>query len=82
MSTSRIVLLYGAWLLAAGSVAVTLAVIVTEMLVVVGLVDRSSGAYGSSIGATTALLFIGIALVPFVFRRRFVVPSPEEVEER
>lgn len=82
MTTSRLVLMYVAWLLAAGSVAVTIAVIVTEVFVVLGFVDRSSGAYGSSLGVITALLFVVLAAVPFVFRRRFAPPSSEEVEDR
>jgi hypothetical protein len=72
--------MYGAWLLAAGSVAVTLAVIVTESFVVLGFVDRSSGAYGSSIGVVTAVVFAVLAAVPFVFRKRFVVSDGEKAD--
>lgn len=75
MSTSRLVLMYAAWILAAGSVAVTIAVIVTEVFVVLGLIDRSSGAYGSSLGFVTAGVFLALAAIPFVFRSRFTEVS-------
>jgi len=77
MTTSRLILMYVAWLLAAGSVAVTIAVLTTELFAAVGLVDRSGAGYGYSLGVMTAVLFVALAVVPFAFRDRFVGAEPE-----
>ena len=75
MTTPRLILMYGAWLLAAGSIAVTAAVIILEVLILVGVIDRSGDAYGLWLGLLTAGLFVVLAAVPFAFRGRFSVES-------
>lgn len=71
MSNLRLIAMYAAWVLAAGAIAVTVGVIVTELLSVVGLVDRFRSSYSRSLSLVTAIAFVGLALVPFIFRSRF-----------
>jgi hypothetical protein len=71
MSTSKLLMLYAAWLLAAGAIALTFAVVVTEVLSAIGLVDRSGSSYGISLNIVTAATFVALATIPFVFRTRF-----------
>jgi hypothetical protein len=79
MSTSKLLLLYTAWLLAAGAIALTLAVVVTEVLSAIGMVDRSDSTYGLSLNIVTAVTFAVLAAIPFVFRNRFdPVDEPTE----
>ncbi|MDA2980136.1 MAG: hypothetical protein O3B42_10325 [Actinomycetota bacterium] len=77
MTTSRLVLMFGAWLLAAGAVAVTVAVVVTEIFVVVGMVDRSGSSYRLMLNIVTGVTFVALAVIPFVFRNRFRIGSDE-----
>jgi hypothetical protein len=64
--------MFVAWLFAAGAIAVTVAVVVTEVLSVAGIVDRSESGYGVSLNIVTGITFVVLASVPFVFRHRFV----------
>lgn len=72
MKTPRLVGMFILWLLAAGSVALSVAVVVTEVLVITGVVDRSGSGYGFSLSIMTGSIFVVLAVVPFVFRHRFV----------
>ncbi|MCZ7534122.1 MAG: hypothetical protein M5U23_12110 [Acidimicrobiia bacterium] len=76
----RLVGMYFLWLLAAGSVAVTVAVVVTELMVVVGLIDRSGGGYGLSLSIVTGACFVVLAVIPFLFRDRFRMDDHRETE--
>ena len=69
--------MFGAWLLAAGAVAVTVAVVVTEIFVVVGMVDRSGSSYRLMLNIVTGVTFVALAVIPFVFRNRFRIGSDE-----
>ena len=64
--------MFVAWLFAAGAIAVTVAIVLTEVLWIVGIVDRSDSSYGLSLNLLTAVTFVALASVPFVFRGRFV----------
>lgn len=77
MTTSKLLLLYLAWLFAAGAIALTFAVVVTELFSLVGVVDRSDTSYRLSLNIVTGVAFVALALVPFVFRSRFVSGSDE-----
>lgn len=63
--------MFAAWLLAAGAVAVTVAVVVVEILVVIGLIDRSGSGYGLWLNVATGAAFVVLAAIPFVFKTRF-----------
>ncbi|MEZ5174897.1 MAG: hypothetical protein R2823_01660 [Acidimicrobiia bacterium] len=71
MTEPRLVGMYALWLLASGSIAVTVAVLATEVLAIIGLVDRSGGDYGLSLSIVTGAAFVALALVPVIFRDRF-----------
>jgi hypothetical protein len=79
MSTSKLLLLYAAWLLAAGAIALTFAVVVTEVLSAIGVVNRSDSTYGLSLNIVTVVTFFALAAIPFVFKSRFhPVDEPTE----
>jgi len=78
MTTRKLVLMYVAWLFAAGAIAITVAVVLTEVLSVVGVVDRSGSGYGISLNLLTAITFVALASVPFVFRSRFVADGADD----
>jgi hypothetical protein len=80
MSTRKLVLMFVAWLFAAGAVAVTVAVVVTEMLAIAGVVDRSGASYGVSLNVITGVAFVALAVVPFVFRTRFGRADDDGIE--
>ncbi len=80
MTTRKLVLLFIAWLLAAGAIAITVAVVVTEIFSLIGIVDRSDASYGLSLNIVTGVTFVALASVPFVFRARFTVDSGEAAE--
>ena len=71
MSTPKLLLMYAAWLLASGAIALTFAVVLTEVLSMLGIVDRSESSYGVSLNVVTAGTFVVLAVIPFVFRSRF-----------
>lgn len=78
MTTRKLVLMFVAWLFAAGAIAVTVAVVVTEILSLIGIVDRSGSSYGLSLNLVTGVTFVALAFVPFVFRKRFVADDETE----
>lgn len=78
MSTRKLVLMFVSWLFAAGAIAVTVAVLATEILAAVGLVDRSESSYGVSLNLVTGVTFVLLASVPFVFRNRFAPATGPE----
>lgn len=70
--------MFVAWLFAAGAIAVTVAVVLTEILSFVDVVDRSDSSYGLSLNVLTAVTFVALASVPFVFRGRFAAEVNED----
>ncbi len=80
MSTAKLLLFYAAWLFAAGAIALTFAVVATEILALVGTVDRSGSSYGLSLNLITGVTFVVLALVPFLFRDRFRPDVDDRVE--
>jgi hypothetical protein len=63
--------MYAAWVLAAGAIAVTVGIVATELLSSIGIADRSGPSYGRFLSLFTGVAFVVLALVPFVYRRRF-----------
>ncbi len=78
MTTRKLVLMFIAWLFAAGAIAITVAVVLTEILSLVGIVDRSGSSYGVSLNLVTAVTFVALASVPFVFRARFATETDND----
>jgi hypothetical protein len=75
MTTRKLVFMFIAWLFAAGAIAITVAVVLTEILSLVGIVDRSEASYGFSLNLITGVTFVALASVPFVFRARFTAEA-------
>ena len=80
MTTRKLVLMFVAWLFAAGAIAIIAAVVMTEILSLIGVVDRSEPSYGLSLNLVTGVTFVALASVPFVFRTRFVAEGEAETD--
>ncbi len=71
MSTSKLIFLSIAWVLASLTMGVVVAVFVTEALRFVGIVETGSSGYSLSLNVITFSVFAILVAVPFVFRKRF-----------
>ncbi len=79
LSRTKAIGLLVVWIITAGAIAVTLAVIVTEVLWLLGFVDPSSSGYEWSLRIVTFVGWLLLAAVPYFFRDRFV-HDPEQDE--
>lgn len=70
-----------AWVLAAVAIAVVTSIVLTEFLVLVGLIDWATPLYAWAINGFALVTFLALVSVPFVFRSRFVEPAAEPVDE-
>jgi len=73
--------LMAAWVLAAIAIAVVTSIVLTELLVLVGVVDWGTSGYSLAINGIALVVFIPLVLVPIIFRKRFVDPAPGAVDE-
>ena len=64
-----------AWVLAAIAIGVVTSIVLTEFLVVVGLIDWATPQYAWAING------FALVSVPLVFRSRFVEPAAEPTDE-
>lgn len=71
MSTLKLIGLAIAWALAAIAVAVVAAIVLTEFLDVVGLVESGHPSYTWTINGVALAIFLALVAVPVVFRKRF-----------
>ncbi len=78
MSTLKLIGLGIAWALASVAIAVVAAILITEIFDVVGVVESGETSYTIVINLVLLVVFIGLVLIPFVFRDRFVAPSEDE----
>ncbi len=81
MGTLKLVGLGIAWALASIAIAYVAAILGTELLDVVGIVESGESSYTIAINAILLVVFVGLILVPFVFRNRFVDPEADDVEQ-
>lgn len=72
MSTGKLITLSVAWVLASLTMGVVVAVLVTEILRLVGIVETGSPGYATSLNVVTFGTFAVLLGVPFVFRKRFI----------
>ncbi len=72
MSRSRILLWFAAWVFVAAFLGVVTAIVGTELLRLVGVVEPGEASYQRSINVIWLIVFVAAVAVPFVFRRRFV----------
>ncbi len=71
MSTGKFIALSVAWVLASLTMGVVVAVFLTEILRLVGIVESGSPGYSTSLNVVTFGTFIALVAVPFIFRKRF-----------
>ncbi|MGI9666824.1 MAG: hypothetical protein ACR2N2_06945 [Acidimicrobiia bacterium] len=76
MPTWKIIGMAIAWAFAAGFIAVVTAILVAEVLRLVGIVDSGDGSYGVSLNIVFGVVFVALLAVPVVFRRRFAQKQP------
>ena len=79
MGTLKLVGLGIAWALASIAIAYVAAILGTELLDVVGVVESGESSYTIAINAILLVVFVGLVLVPFVFRNRFVDLEADDV---
>ncbi|MGI9528583.1 MAG: hypothetical protein ACR2NG_02645, partial [Acidimicrobiia bacterium] len=65
-----------AWAFVAAFIGVVTAIVGTEVLRVIGVVDSNNDSYQISINVIWAVVFVVVLAVPFVFRARFVADEP------
>lgn len=81
MSTLKLVGLAIAWAFASIAIAYVASILITEFFDVIGIVESGEASYTIMINAVLIAVFVGLVLIPFVFRGRFVDPTePEEGE--
>lgn len=71
MSTARVIGLLIAWTLASIMIAVVTAIVVTEVLRLLGLVETGESSYSIAINTVFVIVLVVLVAVPFVFRKRF-----------
>jgi len=71
MSTGKLILLTIGWILASLTIGIVVGVFLTEILVLVGLVDTGSVEYSTSLNIIALSVFAIVVVVPLVFRKRF-----------
>lgn len=72
METWKLVLLYLAWLLASGAIAVIFGVFAGEILWFLGIVELDDGAYRVVVDVVVAISFLLLALTPWFLRHRLM----------
>jgi hypothetical protein len=77
MSTWKLIGLTVAWILASVAIAVVISIVLTELLVLVGLVDWGTPEYSRAINGIALAAFVAVVSVPILFRKRFT-DSPGE----
>ncbi len=70
MSTLKILGLAAAWALASVPIAVVFAVVLTELLHVIGLVESGQESYSWALDGIALVTFLLLLAVPFLLRRR------------
>lgn len=76
MATWKIILMLVAWAFVAAFIGVVTAIVGTEVLRLIGVVDDNTDSYQISINIIWAAVFVVVLAVPIVFRSRFVPDEP------
>ena len=74
--TGKLVVAYLGWLLAAVALALLFAILLGELLAVLGLVDSLSLLQRRVVEVASVVLFLVLALLPFLLRRRLSQEDP------
>ncbi len=72
VETWKLVAAFFAWLLASGAIALLFALLLAELVGLLGVVETGSTAQRRLVDITTVAGFVLLALVPFLLRGRFV----------
>ena len=72
LPTWKIILMLIAWAFVAAFMGVVTAIVGTEILRLIGVVDDNTNTYQISINVIWAVVFVVVLAVPFVFRNRFI----------
>jgi hypothetical protein len=78
MSTGKLIVLTVTWVLASITIGVVTGVLLTEILVLIGIVDTGSTEYGISLNIIALSVFVVVVVVPLVFRKRFTSEAVED----
>ena len=81
MSAWKLVALMIGWVLAAIAIAIVTAILLTEVLVLIGIVDGGTPSYSLALNGLALVVFIPLVLVPIIFRKRFVDPPAQTSDE-
>ncbi len=72
MSTPKLVGLLVAWALAAIAIAVVAAIVLTEFLDLIGVVESGQPSYSWAINGIALVVFVVLVAMPFLLRGRLV----------
>ncbi|GMQ94492.1 MAG: hypothetical protein BMS9Abin12_1985 [Acidimicrobiia bacterium] len=72
MSTPKLIGLLVAWVLASVTIAVVAAIVITELLDVIGVVESGQRSYSWAINVIALGVFIALVSVPFLLRDRLM----------
>lgn len=78
MSSGKLIVLTVAWIFASIAIGVIVGVLLTEVLVLVGLVDTGSREYTISLNIIAFSSFAVVVVIPLIFRRRFATEAAED----
>jgi len=78
MSTGKLIVLTIAWIFASITIGVVIGVLLTEILVLTGLVDNGSREYTISLNIIAFSAFAVVVTVPLVFRKRFAAEALDD----
>ena len=76
MPSWTILLLMAAWVVASVMIALVGAIVGTEVLRWVGLVEADTTSYSVALNGIFLVVLVALVAVPFVFRDRFAVREP------
>ncbi len=69
------------WVLAAVAIAIVISIVLTEFLVLAGLIDWGTPEYAWTLNGMALVLFLALVSAPIVFRKRFVEPTSQPTDE-
>jgi hypothetical protein len=78
MSTGKLIVLTIAWVFASITIGIVVGVILTEILVLIGLVDNGSREYTISLNIIAFSAFAVVVTLPLVFRNRFAAEALDD----
>ena len=81
MSTWKLVGLMAGWILAAIAIAIVVSIVLTEFLVLVGIIEWATPQYAWAINGFALVTFVALVSTPLVFRSRFIDPAIEPTDE-